>query len=56
MRPLSGAALLVSVAALALALSLPAHAQIPGWSDKAFGEDTQGSAAVDANGVWTVKG
>jgi regulation of enolase protein 1 (concanavalin A-like superfamily) len=41
---------------LAFGLSLPACAQIPGWSEKAFGDDTQGSATVDANGIWTIKG
>ena len=44
------------IALLAFGLSLPARAQIPGWTEKAFGDDTQGSASVDANGVWTIKG
>jgi hypothetical protein len=46
---------LVPIALLAFGLSLPAHAQIPGWDVKSVDQD-QGSAAVDANGVWTVKG
>jgi len=56
MRPARVFGLLAAVGALVLGLSLPARAQIPGWETKAFGDDTQGSATVDANGVWTVKG
>jgi regulation of enolase protein 1 (concanavalin A-like superfamily) len=49
-------ALAATLALLALCLSLPAEAQIPGWNTRAFGDGTQGSATVDANGVWTVTG
>jgi len=35
----------------------PAHAAgIPGWMDQDFNTSTAGSATVDGNGVWTIKG
>src|SRR5438132_5354752 len=37
--------------------SRPAHAAgIPGWQDQDFNTTTAGSASVDSNGVWTIKG
>jgi regulation of enolase protein 1 (concanavalin A-like superfamily) len=33
-----------------------AYADVPGWSDQTFGDTLQGSASVDANGIWTVRG
>jgi hypothetical protein len=50
--------LMMAAGALALAAwgSRPAHAAVPGWSEKTVGTSTQGSASVDASGVWTIKG
>jgi hypothetical protein len=56
MKPARIVGLVVPLALLAFGLSLPARAAIPGWTDKTVGSDTQGSASVDANGVWTING
>jgi len=36
--------------------SRSARADVPNWKDQDFNATTAGSASVDANGVWTVKG
>ena len=53
----------VSLAVMTVVLALagwagrPAHAAgIPGWMDQDFNTSTAGSATVDGNGVWTIKG
>jgi regulation of enolase protein 1 (concanavalin A-like superfamily) len=55
MKPARRTGLLIPIVLLALGLSRPARAQIPGWTEKGVGDAT-GSATVDANGVWTIKG
>src|SRR5438552_3506597 len=40
----------------ALGLSGPVRADVPNWMQQTVGTSTQGSADVDSNGVWTVKG
>jgi regulation of enolase protein 1 (concanavalin A-like superfamily) len=56
MKPRRLIGLMASLGLLALGLSLPAPAAIPGWTDKSVNTSAAGSASADASGIWTVQG